>query len=99
LLSLPVDLLGVNECLLRTLQASGPRGAHAEDEEGPQPLVALWPVEVLRAALPAALASGDYSVQTLQRQLQMAPVRFAGVRFGNLNTPADLAAAGVDAPA
>jgi hypothetical protein len=29
----------------------------------------------------------------------MTPVRFAGVRFGNLNTPADLAAAGMTLPA
>jgi len=28
----------------------------------------------------------------------MHPVRLQGVRFGNLNTPADLAAAGIDHP-
>jgi molybdopterin-guanine dinucleotide biosynthesis protein A len=99
LMTLPVDLLGVNECLLRTLQASGPRGAFAEDEQGIQPLVALWRVDLLRDALPAALAEGDYAVQRLQRHLGMTPVRFAGVRFGNLNTPADLAAAGMTLPA
>jgi molybdopterin-guanine dinucleotide biosynthesis protein A len=95
LMTLPVDLLGVNECLLRTLQASGPRGAFAEDQQGIQPLVALWRVDLLRDALPAALADGDYAVQGLQRHLRMAPVRFDGVRFGNLNTPADIVAAGM----
>lgn len=99
LMTLPVDLLGVNECLLRTLQASGPRGAFAEDGQGIQPLVALWNVELLRDALPAALAEGDYSVQQLQRHLGMTQVRFEGVRFGNLNTLADLAAAGMRLPA
>ena len=99
LMSLPVDLLGVNECLLRTLQASGPRGAFAEDQQGIQPLVALWRVDLLRDALPVALAGGDYAVQHLQRHLGMAPVRFDGVRFGNLNTPADLVAAGMTLPA
>jgi molybdopterin-guanine dinucleotide biosynthesis protein A len=37
-------------------------------------------------------------VQALQTRRGMARVRFAGVRFGNLNTPGDLAAAGI-APA
>jgi molybdopterin-guanine dinucleotide biosynthesis protein A len=96
LLTIPVDVVGVNECLLQTLQAcAGGEGAFAVDEDGLQPLVALWMVASLRKALPAFLAAGDHAVQDLQRQLGMHEVRFAGVRFGNLNTPADLAAAGV----
>lgn len=98
LLTLPVDLVSVNDCLLRSLRAAGGDGAWAVDDEGRQPLVALWRVDALRAALPAGLPAGDRSVQALQSRLDMAPVRFAGLRFGNLNTPADLAAAGVDAP-
>ena len=94
LLTLPVDLVSVNDCLLRSLRAAGGHGAWAEDEDGRQPLVALWPVAALRAALPAALGSGDLSVQALQARLGMAGVAFAGLRFGNLNTAGDLAAAG-----
>ncbi|WP_132999717.1 molybdenum cofactor guanylyltransferase [Luteimonas arsenica] len=94
LLTLPVDLVSVNDCLLRSLRAAGGDGAWAEDDDGRQPLVALWRVDALRAALPAALASGDLSVRALQARLGMSAVRFAGLRFGNLNTPADLAAAG-----
>jgi len=95
LLTVPVDLLAVPDGLPEALRAAGPRGACAEDDDGVQPLVALWPVAALRAALAPALASGDHSARALQARLGMGRVRFAGVRFGNLNTPADLAAAGI----
>ncbi|HEY0504841.1 MAG TPA: NTP transferase domain-containing protein [Lysobacter sp.] len=95
LLTIPVDLVGVNECLLPTLAAAaGEAGACAVDDDGPQPLVALWRVQALRDAMRAALA-GDGAVHALQRTLGMAQVRLQGVRFGNLNTPDDLAAAGI----
>jgi molybdopterin-guanine dinucleotide biosynthesis protein A len=96
LLTLPVDVVAVNDCLLPSLAAVGGQGAYAVDEDGVQPLAALWPVAALRTALPAALASGDRSVQALQARIGMAAVRLAGVRFGNLNVPADLVAAGMD---
>lgn len=95
LLTIPVDVVNVNDCLLRSLRAAGARGAWAEDDDGPQPLVALWPVDALRSGAAAALASGDFAVHALQARLGMGPVRFDGLRFGNLNTPADLAAAGI----
>lgn len=95
LLTLPVDLIGVNECLLPSLAAATSEyGAYAVDDDGVQPLVALWPVEALRASSADALVRGDFSVQALQEGMSMHAVRFAGVRFGNLNTPGDLAAAG-----
>ena len=93
LLTVPVDVVAVNDCLLPSLAAAGDRGAYAVDDDGVQPLVALWPVDALRDALHDGL--GDGAVQSLQARLGMAAVRLAGVRFGNLNTPADLAAAGV----
>lgn len=96
LLTVPVDVVDTNDCLLRTLASAGGDGAVAEDDDGPQPLVALYRCERLRQALPAALASGDYSVQALQAVLGLHRIRFAGVRFGNLNTPGDLRAAGFD---
>ena len=95
LLTVPVDVVDVNDCLLRSLRAAGPRGAWAEDDDGPQPLVALWPVETLRTEAADAAASGDFAVHALQARMGMAPVRLAGLRFGNLNTPGDLAAAGI----
>lgn len=99
LLTIPVDLMGVDECLLPTLAAgAAAHGAYVVDDDGPQPLVALWQVAVLRVAVARALEANDLSVQALQARLHMAPVRLAGVRFGNLNTPADLAAAGIVAP-
>jgi molybdopterin-guanine dinucleotide biosynthesis protein A len=97
LLTVPVDLVGVNECLLQTLRAHADgQGAFAVDDDGPQPLVALWRIQSLRGATSSAMAAGEYSVQGLQQVLGMHPVRFTGVRFGNLNTPSDLLAAGLE---
>ena len=93
LLTVPVDLVFVNECLLPTLAAAGGQGASVEDDDGPQPLVALWRVDALRTCTADAV-----SVQSLQAALRMPRVRLAGVRFGNLNTPDDLAAAGATLP-
>ncbi|WP_242103904.1 molybdenum cofactor guanylyltransferase [Lysobacter sp. M2-1] len=100
LLTIPVDLVDINDCLLPSLLAAGNAGtgAYAEDDNGAQPLVALWRVADLRRGLASAIASGDYAVQALQARLQMRLVRLPGVRLGNLNTPADLAAAGIDHP-
>lgn len=97
LLTVPVDMIAVDDRLLRDLRAAGEAGAWAEDDDGPQPLVALWRVAALREALVPALASGDHAVHALQSRMGMTRVRFAGARFGNLNTPDDLAAAGVAA--
>ena len=72
------------------------RGAVAEDDDGLQPLFALYRVEALRGAVDAALAAGEHAVHAMQARLGLPRVRFAGVRFGNLNTPDDLRAAGVD---
>lgn len=99
LLTVPVDVVGVNDCLLRRLRAAaGDAGAHAQDEDGPQPLVALWRRDRLRAAAAEALAAGELAVHALQSRLGMACVRLPGVRFGNLNTPDDLAAHGFHLP-
>ena len=99
LLTLPVDLVGVNECLLPTLAAAASRnGAYAVDDDGPQPLVALWNVAQLQPAAGTAIAAGNGAVHALQASLGMAAVRLEGVRFGNLNTPDDLAAAGINPP-
>jgi molybdopterin-guanine dinucleotide biosynthesis protein A len=96
LLTIPVDLVGVNESLLPSLVAgAGEDGAFARDDDGPQPLVALWRVGSLRVAATEALATGNLAVHALQARLRMPAVRFSGVRFGNLNTPDDLVAAGV----
>ena len=96
LLTIPVDLVSVNDCLLQKLvDGCAPDGACACDDDGVQPLVALWRVATLRPAVRVAIDSGDVAVHALQRRLNLASVRFQGVRFGNLNTPDDLAAAGV----
>ncbi|MGO1541523.1 MAG: molybdenum cofactor guanylyltransferase [Luteimonas sp.] len=96
LLTVPVDLVNINDCLLRRLAACGERGAYAVDDDGAQPLVALWPVATLRPAVAAAITQGELAVHALQARLGMAALRLEGVRFGNLNTPQDLADAGVE---
>lgn len=105
LLTVPIDVVSVNDCLLQTLASAGGQGATVEDDEGPQPLVALWSVAALRPALEARLrgasgapVAGDLSVLGLQEALAMSRIRLNGVRFGNLNTPGDLAAAGAHLP-
>lgn len=97
LLTIPVDVIGVNECLLQTLAAeAGINGAFAIDDDGTQPLVALWRMVALRELIASAIASHEFAIHALQARLKMARVHFLGVRFGNLNTPADLIAAEMD---
>ena len=97
LLTLPVDLVGANDCLVRTLVSKRDvDGAFARDDDGVQPLVALWRVDALRAACDTAIANGQAAIHRLQATLRMAEVAFTGFRFGNLNTPDDLRAAGID---
>jgi molybdopterin-guanine dinucleotide biosynthesis protein A len=94
LLTLPVDVLTIPGDLIETFMRSK-GGAFAEDDDGPQPLVALWRVDDLRRGVIDAIASGDFAVHALQSRLGMACIRFDGVRFGNLNTPGDVVAAGM----
>jgi len=99
LLTIPVDLVGINECLLPSLRfAAVANGAFAEDDDGPQPLVALWRTDALREAASAAIDAHEFAVHALQQKLGMACVRFNGVRFGNLNTADDLKASGFSLP-
>ena len=94
LLTIPVDIVDANDCLLRTLAQAGGDGAVAEDDDGVQPLVALYRLEPLRIAVADAIRAGAFSVQALQARMQLARVRFSGLRFGNLNTPDALRLAG-----
>lgn len=96
LFTLPVDIVDANDCLLRTLAQADGDGAVAQDDDGLQPLVALYRVTALRDVLASMIATGDYSVQALQARLGLNAVRFSGIRFGNLNTPEDLRLAGYD---
>lgn len=97
LLTLPVDLVGVNDCLIRTLVSKRDAdGAFAHDADGVQPLVALWRVDALRQACDSAMASGETAIHRMQAAMRMAEAAFNGFRFGNLNTPDDLRAAGFD---
>jgi len=96
LLTIPVDALNAEASLLPALAAAqSGQGAYAVDDDGVQPLFALWPVAPLRAALAPALAQRRLAVRELQAALGMAALRLSGLRLGNLNTPADLAAAGI----
>ena len=96
LFTLPVDLVGVNDCLLPTLCAGrGDSGAFARDDDGDQPLVALWRTETALPVVASAMERDEAAIHALQAALRIPAVRFAGVRFGNLNTPEDLRVAGI----
>src|SRR3546814_11801502 len=58
LLTVPVDVVAVNDCLVLSLRAAGPGGAWAEDDDGPQTLVAPVPVDTLRPAGQKHVAPG-----------------------------------------
>lgn len=97
LFTVPVDLVQGNDCLLRTLVAlRGEDGAVARDDDGLQPLVALWRRDALRVAANDALVRGERAVHRVAEQRALPVVSFPGVRFGNLNSPHDLLAAGID---
>jgi molybdopterin-guanine dinucleotide biosynthesis protein A len=98
LLTVPVDLVEFEPRVAqRLMDEAGADGAFARDADGVQPLVALWRVAALRVALRPA-AGRACAVRALQATLDMHEVVFATACFGNLNTPADLAAAGVQPP-
>lgn len=95
LFTLPVDVVDCEVAVLDALAAAaGAGGAVARDADGLQPLVALYRVDGLRAAVASAIAAGLLSVRGLQAAMGLPEVVLHGVRLGNLNTPADLAAAG-----
>jgi molybdopterin-guanine dinucleotide biosynthesis protein A len=98
LLTLPVDAQHLPDDYLAQLwQSRDADGSAAADASGPQPLFALYRVESAKPIVELALHSGDYAVHRLQSRLSLARVDFDGVRFGNLNTLDDLAAAGIAA--
>ncbi|MEJ7747239.1 MAG: NTP transferase domain-containing protein, partial [Luteimonas sp.] len=61
LLTLPVDIVAVPADLLERLAANG-QGTFAQDDDGPQPLIALWPVAKTRGAIARALACNAHAV-------------------------------------
>jgi molybdopterin-guanine dinucleotide biosynthesis protein A len=98
LMTVPVDALRLPDDLEPRLRVGSDHGAFAIDADGPQPLCALWPVGTARAAVESALQAGDWAVHAVQARLGMVGVAWPDTLFGNLNTPADLAAAGIHLP-
>ena len=94
LATVPVDARAIPPDFVARLQAA--RGAEAfalvvaEDDEGLQPLFALYPA-ALAAHARETLDSGRRSVREWQHRFPVYPCRFDDWRFGNLNTPDDLA--------
>ena len=103
LLTLPVDTLdppaNLVERLLEAVRSEGiATGAVVQDDEGLQPLAALWATDVLAVHAPTALAAGRLAVHQLVAAAGLRTVRLHGIRLGNLNTLDDLAAARVALP-
>ena len=95
LLTVPVDALRLpGDYAMRMLAAREGEGFHvvvAEDDEGLQPLFALYPA-ALAAHARETLDGGRRSVREWQHRFPVHPCRFDGMRFGNLNSPDDLPA-------
>lgn len=95
LLTVPIDAALVPaDYVARMMSARAGDGFHvvvAEDDEGLQPLFALYP-SALAAHARETLDSGRRSVREWQHRFPVYPCRFEGVRFGNLNSPQDLPA-------
>jgi molybdopterin-guanine dinucleotide biosynthesis protein A len=91
LLTVPVDLDRIPDRLAERLLdcARAGEGVAANDADGEQPLVALWPVASSRAAVGAALDAGERAVHRVQRILGFRACDLSPSRLGNLNTPAD----------
>src|SRR5690606_2580507 len=99
LFTLPVDLVDAPDDLLATLVAGrSAHGARLCDDDGAQPLVALWRTDMLRETVAAALAARAYAAHALQARHRLAEVRLRGTRLGNLNAPDALHAAGFQVP-
>lgn len=64
----------------------------AQDEEGLQPLFALYPTRLSSHAL-ESFEAGRRSVRDWQHRFALYPCPFAGERFGNMNSEADLESA------
>lgn len=94
LATVPVDARAIPPDFVTRLQAARGEEAFAlvvaEDDEGLQPLFALYPA-ALAAHARETLDSGRRSVREWQHRFPVYPCRFEGWRFGNLNTPGDLA--------
>ncbi len=103
LLTLPVDAVDPPVDLLERLMdaalaESGVAGAVVHDDEGLQPLAALWATDVLAIHARAALAAGRLAVHQLVDAARLRPTRLPGVQLGNLNTFDDLEAARATLP-
>ncbi|MCW0391486.1 molybdenum cofactor guanylyltransferase [Xanthomonas sacchari] len=104
LLTVPVDICVLPRDLPAMMAAAAAAaadecdGARVEDAAGAQPLVALYRLAALRPALEEALAAARYAPRSLQQRLRMRPVPLPEIVLGNLNTPHDLAAAGILPP-
>lgn len=95
LLTVPVDAQRFPAGFVaRMLMERGDETFHAvvaEDDEGLQPLFALYPTALAAHAM-ETFESGKRSVRDWQHRFPVYPCRFEGLRFGNLNSPEDISA-------
>lgn len=95
LLTVPVDALHFpDRFVARMLMERGDETFHAvvaEDDEGLQPLFALYPAGIAAHAI-ENFEAGKRSVREWQHRFPVYPCRFERVRFGNMNSPEDISA-------
>jgi molybdenum cofactor guanylyltransferase len=94
LLTVPVDARALPPGFVAAmLDARGGEALHvvvAQDEDGLQPLFALYP-RALAAHAAETIEHGRRSVRDWQHRFPVYPCAFPAHRFGNLNSPADIA--------
>ena len=93
LLTVPVDARRIPDDFVARMRAHrGPERFHvvvAEDEDGMQPLFALYPAALAANAV-ENFEVGKRSVREWQHRFPTYVCRFPGLRFGNLNSIEDL---------
>ncbi len=89
LFTVPVDLRVIPRDLLTRLLAEGEGGAAAQDTNGLQSLIALWPANRARSVVRQALTQGEGAVHRIVAELALHVAHFDGADFGNLNAPED----------
>jgi molybdenum cofactor guanylyltransferase len=90
LMTLPVDIKRLPDSLISAwLCDIAIPGCTASDENGLQPLCALWHVPSCIAGISQALDDSRLSVKDIIVELQLSQLKIANFSFGNLNTQED----------
>lgn len=90
LLTIPVDIKFVpTDLLISWINKPETPGMVLQDQNGLQPLLALWHVEGAKIAVKEALKNNEKSVKSIITELKLNIIHRTDFQIGNLNTPQD----------